>query len=227
MKKSNGVRVNRGEIESITPKTENQALAFNHWDSGHNLILSGSAGTGKTFMALYFAFKELLENPDKYRKVMIVRSVVPTREIGFLQGSIGEKKEPFSSPYPSICDEIFGYNGAYGKLTSTKKLEFEITSHIRGRTYDQTIIVVDEAQNCNFHELDSIITRVGNDSRIIFAGDHKQSDFTHKSEKEGIIQFISIVEQMSSFRIIEFGWADIIRSDFVRDYIMTKEMMGY
>lgn len=227
MKKSNAMHVRADEIEQIHPKTPNQEIAFNHWDAGHNLVLSGSAGTGKTFMALYFAFKELLENPDKYRRVMIMRSVVPTRDVGFLQGSLSEKKDPFSAPYKLICDEIFGYGGSYGKLITTNKLDFEITSHIRGCTFDQTIIVVDEMQNCNFHELDSIITRVGNDCRIIFAGDHKQTDFKHQDEKNGIIQFVSIVEQMSSFRVVEFEWADIVRSGFVRDYIMTKEMMRY
>lgn len=228
MKKTNSSHLVRAdEIEPISPITENQEKAFKAWGDNHNLILVGSAGTGKTFMALHFAFSELFKNPDKYRRVMILRSVVPTRDMGLLPGTKEEKEDPYKLPYINICDEIFGYEGAYGKLTTTKKLAFETTSYIRGATFDQTIIVVDEMQNMNFHELDSIITRLGNDCRIIFSGDIKQTDFKYDHEKSGIVKFISILETMRAFRVIEFGWADIVRSDFVRDYIMTKEMLGY
>ena len=225
MKKSNSMQVRRDELETFYPKTETQEIAFKRWDEGYNLILSGSAGTGKTFLALYFAFKELLENPEIYRQVIIMRSVVPTRDMGFLQGSIEEKTDPFTAPYKAICGEIFGYDGAYGKLTTSRKLRFTTTSHIRGCTYDQSIIIVDEMQNLSFHELDSVITRVGKDCRIIFSGDYAQSDFRFKDERDGLLEFVSIIEQMRFFRIVEFGWADIIRSDFVRDYIMTKELV--
>lgn len=228
MKKSNSSHlVTYDEIEPIKPITENQMKAFQLWDEGHHLILSGSAGTGKTFMALYFAFTEMFNNPDLYRKVMVIRSLVPTRDGGHLPGTKEEKEDPYKLPYKNVCGEIFGYEGAYGKLSTTGKFHFETTSYIRGATFDQTIIVVDEMQNMNFHELDSVITRVGNDCRIIFCGDVKQSDFKFKDEKEGIYKFVSILEQMPTFRVVEFGWADIVRSDFVRDYIMTKEILGY
>lgn len=227
MKRTNSsYKVTSDEIEPIEPITENQKKAFDAWDQGFNLVLSGSAGTGKTFMGLYFAFKELMDNPETYRKVMILRSLVPTRDGGHLPGTKEEKEEPYKLPYKNLCDEIFGYEGAYGKLTATRKLHFETTSYIRGATFDQTIILVDEMQNLNFHELDSVITRVGNDCRIIFCGDVRQTDFKFSDEKEGIVKFISIIEQMRFFRTVNFTWADIVRSDFVRDYIMTKEMMG-
>lgn len=228
MKKTNSSHlVTRDEIEVIHPITENQEAAFKAWQDGSNLAMVGSAGTGKTFMALYFAFKEMIEHPDKYRKVMIMRSIVPTRDAGHLPGTKEEKEDPYKLPYKGICDEIFGYEGAWGKLVATKKVVFETTSYIRGATFDQTILVVDEMQNMNFHELDSVITRLGSDCKIIFCGDHKQTDFKYQDEKEGIIKFLSIIETMRYFRVIEFGWADIVRSDFVRDYIMTKEMMGF
>lgn len=227
MKKSNSLQVRLDELEPILPVTANQEKAFDAWDKGYNLVLSGSAGTGKTFMGLFFAFKLMLKEPEKYRKVLIMRSLVATRDAGHLPGTIDEKKEPYIIPYKSITDEIFGYEGAYGKMVTTKKLFFETTSYIRGATFDQTILVVDEIQNMNFHELDSVITRVGKDCKIIFSGDHKQTDFKHKDEKDGIVKFISILEQMPAFRIVEFDWADIVRSDFVRDYLMTKEYLGY
>lgn len=227
MKKSNSLTVKLEELEPFTPITENQKKALEAWKEGYNLVLAGSAGTGKTFMAMNFAFKEILENPDVYRRVMVIRSLVPTRDAGHLPGTKEEKEDPYKSVYKNLCDEIFGYEGAYGKLVSTKKFHFETTSYIRGATFDQTVIIVDESQNLTFHELDSVITRVGKDCKIIFCGDHKQTDFKYKDEKEGIIKFVDIVEQMRFFKVIQFGWHDIVRSDFVRDYIMTKEMLGY
>lgn len=226
MKKNNSLTVSLDELEKIEPITDNQKKAFESWDKGYNLILTGSAGTGKTFLALYNAFKEMLDKPELYRRIMIMRSMVPTRDAGHLPGTKEEKEDPYKVPYKSICDEIFGYKGAYGKLTTANKLTFETTSYIRGATFDQTIIVVDEMQNLNFHELDSVITRVGNDCKIIFCGDYLQSDFKYNDDKDGIIKFISIVEQMRFFRVVNFGWEDIVRSDLVRDYIMTKEMMN-
>jgi len=226
MKRSNSLQVHAAELETFNPITERQSKAFEHWEDGYNLVLSGSAGTGKTFIALYFAFYEMLNNPDKYRKVMILRSMVATRDAGHLPGTKEEKEEPYKVPYKHLCDVIFGYGGAYNKLVTQKKLEFETTSYIRGATFDNTIIVVDEMQNLNFHELDSVITRVGNDCRIIFSGDSKQTDFKYKDEKDGILRFVSIIEQMRFFKIVNFEWADIVRSDFVRDYIMTKDMLN-
>jgi len=226
MKKNNSLTVSLDELEKIEPITDNQKKAFESWDKGYNLILTGSAGTGKTFIALYNAFREMLDKPELYRRIMIMRSMVPTRDAGHLPGTKEEKEDPYKVPYKSICDEIFGYKGAYGKLTTANRLTFETTSYIRGATFDQTIIVVDEMQNLNFHELDSVITRVGNDCKIIFCGDYLQSDFKYNDDKDGIIKFISIVEQMRFFRVVNFGWEDIVRSDLVRDYIMTKEMMN-
>jgi len=226
VKKSNQLRVALDELERIDPITENQKKAFEAWDEGHNLVLNGSAGTGKTFIALYLAFNKMLKY-EQYNKLLIIRSMVSTRDGGHLPGTKEEKEEPYKAPYKSICAELFGYDGAWGKLTTTKSVDFETTSFIRGITFDRTILLVDEMQNMNFHELDSIITRVGNDCKVIFCGDHNQTDFSRKDEKEGITKFVSLIEQMRFFRVINFGWVDIVRSDFVRDYIMTKEMMGF
>ncbi|MDA1317475.1 MAG: PhoH family protein [bacterium] len=227
MKKSNSLQVKFEELELVTPITENQKKIFETWNEGYNLVLAGSAGTGKTYLAMYLALKEMLLNPDIYRKVMVIRSMVPTRDAGHLPGTKGEKEDPYKAPYKNICNELFGYDAAYGRLVTTNRFEFETTSYIRGNTFDQTIIIVDEMQNLNFHELDSVITRVGKDCKIIFCGDHNQTDFKFNDEKEGIIKFVDIIEQMRFFKVVNFGWHDIIRSDFVRDYIMTKEMLGH
>ena len=215
------------DLIEIEPITVNQVKAFDAWSDGDHLVLAGSAGTGKTFIALYLALQSVLEPYTSFNKVVLVRSVVPTREVGYLPGDIGEKEEPFEAPYKNICLELFSdTNSTYNKLINSHQMVFNTTSFIRGITIDNAIVVVDEMQNLNFHELDSVITRVGRDCRIIFSGDYHQSDFKDSYERDGIQRFLRIVEQLKNFSVITFGWDDIVRSDFLRDYIMTKEMLG-
>jgi len=223
---NNSMTVKLDDLLQYDPLTTNQDTAFVSWNDGDNLVLTGSAGTGKTFIALYLALEEVLE-AQFYEKLVIVRSMVPTRDMGFLPGTKEEKEEAFTSPYKNICHELFGDKSSYNKMLNSGQISFDSTSFIRGTTYDNSVIVVDEMQNLNFHELDSVITRVGKNSRIIFCGDYKQSDFKFDDEKNGIMRFLQIVEQLRNFTIVNFGWEDIVRSDFVRDYIMTKEMLGY
>jgi predicted ribonuclease YlaK len=215
------------DLIEIDPITKNQELAFDAWDNGYNLVLAGCAGTGKTFLAMYFALEDVLDPDTPYDQLIIVRSMVPTRDMGFLPGSKEEKEEAYTAPYLSICDQLFEDKAAYNKAITQRKVRFESTSFIRGTTWDNAIILVDEMQNLNFHELDSVITRVGEDTKIIFCGDYKQSDFKYNDEKEGVHKFLAIAEQLKKFRTITFDWEDIVRSDFVRDYLMTKEMLGY
>ena len=211
---------------NFDPLTNNQNVAWEEWIDGNNLVLNGSAGTGKTFTALYLALQDVLDKSTPWERVILIRSVVATRDMGFLPGTADEKLAPFIQPYIGICADLFDFAGSYQQLVDQRILEFYSTSYIRGTTFDNAIIIVDEMQNLTFHELDSVITRVGLDSRIIFAGDFYQSDFTKESDRNGIQSFLSILEVMKNFSIIEFGWEDIIRSDFVRDYIMTKEMLA-
>ena len=145
--------------------------------------------------------------------------------MGFLPGDAEKKEESYIKPYIKLISEICDDNGAWNKLITHKDVRFESTSFLRGLTFDDSIILVDEMQNLSFHELDSVITRVGENTRIIFCGDYYQSDFTKSSDKNGIITFLKIIEQMKDFGVVNFTWADIVRSDFVRDYIMTKEML--
>jgi predicted ribonuclease YlaK len=225
--KSNNMTIKYNDIVAFEPLTANQEKACDAWDEGDNLVLTGTAGTGKTFLAMSLAMEAALDEDTPQDKVVIIRSIVATRDPGHLPGTKQEKEEAFTSPYKALCTQIFEDTGAYGKLISSNKLEFESTSFIRGLTWDNAVIVVDEMQNLNFHELDTVITRVGRDCRIIFSGDYKQTDFRHEDEKSGIMKFLNILEQMKDFTIVTYGWEDIVRSDFVRDYIMTKEMLGY
>lgn len=207
------------------PITQNQKIAYESWDEGDHLVLCGSAGTGKTFIGMYLALENVLDKSYEQDKLVIVRSVVPTREMGYLPGSIEEKVDAYTAPYRAIASELFNEKLAYNMLESQGLISFMSTSFIRGQTIDDAVILVDEMQNLTFHELDSVITRVGRNTRIIFSGDYYQSDLTKETDKNGILHFMNIMEIMNNFTTVEFGWADIVRSDFVRDYIMTKELI--
>jgi len=214
------------DLFEFEPQTTHQRIAYDCWDEGENLVLTGSAGTGKTFVAMYLAIEAVLEKETPYDKVVIVRSVVPTRDMGFLPGTIEEKKEVFETPYKAICKELFGDGNIYERMISNNQLDFTTTSFIRGLTIDNAVVIVDEMQNLNFHELDSVITRVGTNCRVIFSGDYLQSDFKDPAERDGIQRFLRIIDQLKNFSVVTFNWHDIVRSDFLRDYIMTKEMLG-
>lgn len=214
------------DLITVDPITQHQRDVFEAWRAGDNLALVGTAGTGKTFLGLYLALEEVMDKSTPYDTVRIIRSVVPTRDVGYLPGTLEEKLDAFTGPYRAATTHLFEDEKAYDKLVHNKYISFESTSYIRGVTYDNSIIIVDEAQNLNFHELDSVITRIGHCSKIIFCGDYYQSDFKNEKEKQGVNQFLDILEQLRNFSVIQFGWEDIVRSDFVRDYIMTKEWMG-
>lgn len=219
-------KVRYEDLYQFDPITESQTKVFDLWDDDENIIMSGSAGTGKTFLAMYLALEAVLDSDTPQDQVIILRSVVPTREMGFLPGKLEEKTATFEAPYKAIADELFNDKASYNKLVNNHLVKFETTSFIRGRTFDRSVIVVDEMQNLNFHELDSVMTRVGEHTRIIFCGDYVQSDFKTEGDRLGIMKFMSIIDRMTNFSTVNFTWEDIVRSGVVRDYIMTKELMG-
>lgn len=210
-------------VSDIQPKTRAQGAAFEHWENGNNLILDGSAGSGKTFIGMVMALEEALDPNTPCNKVIVVRSVVPTRQIGFLPGDEEEKIEVYAKPYIHVAAEIFNDKQAWQKLSAHKQIFFESTSFVRSLTWDNAIVLVDEMQNLNFHELDSIITRLGVNSRIIFAGDFYQSDFQREDEKNGLLKFINLVRPLRDFEHVEFKWHDIVRGPTVKAYIEAKE----
>lgn len=223
---SESMNIRIDNLRTIQPQTEAQKEAYDAWREGDNLAMVGTAGTGKTFLGLYLALEEVMDKSTPYDSVRIIRSAVPTREVGFLPGTIDEKLDAFTGPYRAACTDLFEDERAYEKLVHNKYIQFESTSYIRGVTFDNTIVLVDEMQNLNYHELDSVITRIGHCSKIIFCGDYRQSDFKQQSDKNGINTFLEILEQLKHFSVVEFTWEDIVRSGLVRDYIMTKEWMG-
>jgi phosphate starvation-inducible PhoH-like protein len=212
-------------LKELEPITKNQEKVFKYYADGYNLCLSGSAGSGKTFLALYLALQDVLDKNTPFDKVVIIRSVVPTREIGFLPGDEEEKLDAYAGPYRGITSELFSDSEAWQKLINQNAVEFMSTSFIRGITISNAIVIVDEMQNLNFHELDSVITRLGECSKLIICGDYYQSDFEKQKDKDGVIHFLKIVQQMKYFEHVEFSWEDIVRSGLVREYIMTKEQL--
>ena len=222
-KKSKTLAGSQLVLQEREPLTQNQLRAF---ESEKNLVLHGVAGTGKTYVACYLAFDDMAK--QEYRKLVIIRSAVPTRDMGFLPGGEKEKAAVYEEPYKDIAIELFERGDAYQILKQKGLVEFMTTSFIRGITLHNSVILIDECQNMTFHELDSIITRVGNDCRIIFCGDFRQDDFHNKrGESSGLSEFLTILEATGRFDMIDYEVKDIVRSDLVRDYIVAKYELGF
>jgi predicted ribonuclease YlaK len=224
--------INLDYMKKIEPLTENQETLFARYGLDQNLVAYGCAGTGKTFITLYNALRDVLNEKTQYEKIYIVRSLVATREIGFLPGDHEDKSSLYQIPYKNMVKYMFempddaSFEMLYGNLKTQGTISFWSTSFIRGTTLDNAIIIVDEFQNLNGHELDSIITRVGENSKIMFCGDATQTDLIKTNEKNGIIDFMKVLRIMPSFDIIEFGIEDVCRSGLVKEYLTAKHQLG-
>jgi len=226
--------INTDRMTKIEPLTDNQKKIFKSWDEGKHLFIYGAAGTGKTFCALYKALYDCLKTTPAYDNVYIVRSLVATREIGFLPGDHEDKSSLYQIPYKNMVKYMFEmstdneFETLYGSLKAQETIKFWSTSFLRGVTLDNAVIIIDEMQNLNFHELDSIMTRVGENTRIVFCGDAMQSDLTRTNEKNGIHDFMRILELMKDdIEMIEMGIDDICRSGTVRNYLIAKHNAGF
>ena len=220
------------DLTKVEPVTDNQKIVFNSYKKGENQFLYGCAGTGKTFISLYLAMNEVLRSDTPYDRVVMVRSLIPTREIGFLPGDEEDKAALYQVPYSNMVQYMFkqpneqAFSMLYDKLKTQGSFYFLSTSFLRGLTFDNSIIIVDECQNLNFHELDTIVTRVGQDSKIMFCGDFMQTDLSKTSERNGLFDFLRILEEMKEFNCVEFNIGDIVRSGFVRNYLIQKTKLG-
>ena len=230
--KKKNKEINHTNLVTIKSITDNQKVVFDSWTEGKNQFLFGAAGTGKTFISLYLALKDVLDLKKPSDKVVLVRSLIPTREIGFLPGDEEDKAALYQVPYQNMVQFMFEmqneqqFNNLYDKLKGQGTLYFLSTSFLRGLTFDNTVIIVDECQNLNFHELDTIITRVGQDSKIVFCGDFDQTDLVKQNERNGLHDFLRILEEMEEFNCTEFTIGDIVRSGFVRSYLINKIKLG-
>jgi predicted ribonuclease YlaK len=216
----------------IDPLTDNQRKLYDAYAEGKHLVAYGCAGTGKTFITLYNALREVLDERTPYEKIYLVRSLVATREIGFLPGSYEDKSDIYQIPYKNMVKYMFQmpsdaeFEMLYGNLKAQETIKFWSTSFLRGTTLDNSIVIVDEFQNLSGHELDSIITRVGENSKIMFCGDATQSDLQKTNDRNGIVDFMRILRAMPSVDIIEFGIEDICRSGLVKEYLIAKSETG-
>ena len=220
--------INTDLMRDIEPLTQNQQSLFEAYAADKNLVAYGCAGTGKTFITLYNALKDVLDPETPYEKIYIVRSLVATREIGFLPGDHEDKSSLYQIPYKHMVKYMFemateaDFQMLYSNLKAQGTIDFWSTSFIRGTTFDRTIVIVDEYQNLNFHELDSIMTRIGEDSKIMFCGDATQSDLVKQNERNGVVDFMRVLRLMPSVGLIEFGVEDIVRSGLCKEYILAK-----
>ena len=220
------------ELNDIKPITDNQKEVFEQYQKGQNLFLYGVAGTGKTFVALYNALKDVLNPKSPRERVYIVRSLLPTRDIGFLPGDEEDKSYLYQVPYQNMVRFMFkqpderSFDQLYNNLRNQGTIDFLSTSFLRGVTIDNGVIIVDECQNLNFHELDTIITRVGQDTKIVFAGDIQQTDLTKTNDRNGILDFVNIMQEMKEIECIEFGIGDIVRSGLLKSYLINKIKLG-
>ena len=226
--------INETYLLNIEPLTETQESFFEEWGSSKNIFAYGAAGTGKTFIALYLALQDILDENSPYEKLYIVRSLVATREIGFLPGTHEDKASLYQIPYKNMVKYMFempddnSFEMLYENLKAQETVSFWSTSFLRGTTLDNSIVIIDECQNLNFHELDSIITRCGQDTKIIFCGDARQSDLQKSNERTGIIDFMKIIQSMGEdFQMVEFGIEDIVRSGLVKNYLIAKLNLGF
>jgi phosphate starvation-inducible PhoH-like protein len=225
--------INTNYLVDIEPITDNQKRLFESYKESKHIVAYGTAGTGKTFVTLYNALKQVLDETTPYERIYLVRSLVSTREIGFLPGDHEDKADIYQIPYKNMVKYMFqmpsdaDFEMLYGNLKAQESIKFWSTSFIRGTTLDNSIVIVDEFQNLNFHELDSIITRIGENSKIMFCGDSSQSDLIKTNDRNGIVDFMNVLRKMPSFDIIEFGIDDIVRSGLVKEYIIAKLENGF
>ena len=213
-------------LKHVNPLTENQRIAFEAFDDGKHLMLHGMAGTGKTFLALSKTIDALMSNKGVQNKIYIVRSVVPTRDMGFLPGNQKEKMKVYEAPYYAICTELFDRSDAYEILKQKNAIEFISTSFIRGITMNNCYVIVDEVNNMTFHELDSVITRIGKGCRVLFCGDFRQSDLTKEQERNGLKDFMKVIGKLNDFVHVDFLEQDIVRSKLVKEYIIARQKLG-
>lgn len=220
------------DLIKYQPITKTQEKLFETFEEFPNksMFLYGSPGTGKTFLATYLALQQILDNTTGFDKILYIRNPVQTGEnIGFTPGTPEEKISLYEQPYASIFEEMFGWENSWQNCKKLGIVEFCIPNFLRGTTFKNTIVIVDECQSMSFHTINTIVTRIGQDSKIILCGDESQNDLIGNKYKNyeissGFNKTLNIVKKITQhFSIIEFKTNDVIRSELVKDWIINSE----
>jgi phosphate starvation-inducible PhoH-like protein len=225
----NPSEITLNSLIELEPLTDNQEKFFDLYDEGKHLVAHGVPGSGKTILAVYKALEDVLDKETPYEKVIIFKNMVQSYDLGYLKGSMDDKTGPFETPYKYVIKKLFNIKTEeenelfYGRLKTEKLLEFSCVSFLRGATFDNCIMIIDEVQNLNGHLLSSVITRIGTNTKIIFVGDVDQSDLTHSNDRKGLVDFMKILKNMPSFGFVEFEIDDIVRSQLVKEFVITKK----
>lgn len=214
-------------LEELHPMTYPQKQFMDSYFSGVPVIIqTGSAGTGKSVLSMWCALYDIISKRNEFRKIVLIRSSVQAREIGYLKGTEEEKNEVYESPYMAICDELLTFkSNNYNNLKAKGLIEFHNTSFLRGKTFDDSIIILDEFENCTYHELSTVMTRVGVNSRVIMCGDLKQTDLHRRNDKSGYGDFMNVIDKMDSevTDTVVYTPDDIIRSGIVKEFLLAEE----
>lgn len=228
-KTQNALKIKLDHLRTLEPLSENQRKFFEMYKRGDYCMgVLGSAGTGKTAIAMYKAIEEVLQKDNPFKQVVVVRQCVPTRSVGFLPGTLTDKEEVYQLPYKEICAMLFNRADAWDRLLEQGYVRFLSTTAIRGISIDDSVIIVDEQQNLSFQEMDTVMQRVSYRSKIIWVGDFKQTDLiTSKQDVSGMPNFLRILRTMKDYTEVEFTRDDIVRQSLVKNYIIAKEELGF
>ena len=203
------------KVSGIVPKTEKQKELLDALKASSQVFILGPAGTGKTYVTATYAAD--LYTTKEIDKIVITRPHVAVgKELGFLKGDLQEKTMPWALPVLDVLEKHLG-KGTVETAIKNGNIEMAPLALMRGRSFDNAFIIVDETQNITTHELKMLLTRVGEDTTIVLNGDIQQSDL---KEADGLSKVIHLAKKhMLPVPIIEFGVDDIIRSDICAQWV--------
>lgn len=213
------------DLKNIKPISSAQRMLFESYLAHDNhVVANGFPGTGKTYLSFWLGLNSVLSPDEPQDRIIVVRSAVPARDIGFLPGDAKEKMAPFEVAYKDIVHDLIGKSTSYEDMCEAGKIEFMPTSFLRGLTWDNAVVILDEIQNLTWQEIHTVMTRIGKNTRVLVCGDVSQNDLQNKrNEETGIGNFLTVAERMNTFDIVNFTKHDVVRSGFVKDWILAKE----
>jgi phosphate starvation-inducible PhoH-like protein len=203
------------------PRNEAQERYLETIDDNIVTFGIGPAGTGKTYLAM---FQALTYHWDKkstdIKRIILTRPIVEAGErLGFLPGLLEDKMDPYMRPLYDSLYEMVGIQDGKSKVTNGS-IEIAPIAFMRGRTFKDAFVILDEAQNCTYEQLKMVLTRLGENTKLVISGDMSQSDLNGKS---GLGRMVDAVEGTNNVGVTRFGSQDVVRSEIVRDILTSIE----